>query len=270
MKVGFIQFAPVFGDVGCNLDRAAKLIRRCAADLIVLPELFNTGYLFTSRNEVQELAEEIPAGRTTEALCQLARAGQIHIAAGLAERNGDRLFNASVLVGPSGYMSTYRKIHLYAEETLWFDPGDRDFAVHDIGGCRVGLMICFDWIFPESARILALKGADVLCHMANLVLPYCQTAMVTRCLENRVFAITANRTGMESRGGRELHFTGASQITGPDGAILHQAGKSAEEVGSAEIDVDRARHKRLNPFNDLLQSRRAEFYTDLALTGRGT
>lgn len=265
MRAGFVQFAPAFGAIAQNIERVERLIRESDAELIVLPELFNTGYLFTSRSEVQTLAEEIPDGRTTETLCRLARAKNAHIAAGLVERCGERLFNSSVLVGPDGYRATYRKIHLFLEETLWFDPGDRPFAVHDIGGCRVGLMICFDWIFPESARILALQGADVLCHMANLVLPYCQTAMVTRCLENRVFAVTANRTGIEARGGKELFFTGGSQITGPDGTILCRAGEDSEEIGTVDIEIDRAREKRLNPYNDLLGSRRPEYYEDLAV-----
>jgi predicted amidohydrolase len=91
------------------------------------------------------------------------------------------------------------------EEALWFCPGDRDFPVFDIGPCKIGIMICFDWFFPESMRILSLKGADVICHSANLVLPFCQDAMVTRCLENHVFAITANRIGMENRGGKTFH-----------------------------------------------------------------
>ena len=230
MKAGFIQFTPVLGDIDQNIPKICKLVDRTDADLVVLPELCNTGYHFTSRQEVEALAEKIPFGKTTETLCRLAKTRGVYIVAGLIEKSGDRCYNASVLVGPSGYIATYRKIHLFFEETLWFDPGDREPAVHDIGICRVGLMICFDWIFPETARILALKGADVICHCANLVLPYCQEAMVTRCLENRVFAVTANRTGTETRGEKSLYFTGKSQITGPDGSILYRAGEATEEM----------------------------------------
>jgi predicted amidohydrolase len=266
MKAGFIQFAPVFGDKKRNIERIGELVREADADLIVLPELCNTGYLFTSRLEAEDLAEEAPGGETTEALCRLARERGVYLAAGLAERSGNHLFNASVLVGPEGHIATYRKIHLFFEETLWFDPGDREWEVHDIGIGRVGMMICFDWIFPESARILALRGADLLCHCANLVMPYCQAAMVTRCLENGVFAVTANRTGTEERGGKALHFKGKSQITGPDGAILCGAGEAEEQVGVVEIDPKRARDKRINPYNDLFDDRRMEHYGELVKT----
>ena len=263
MKAGFIQFTPLFGETERNLLTIERLVGGLEADLIVLPELCTTGYLFTSRQEAKLLGEEIPAGRTVQALGRMAIRTRAHIVAGMIERAGDRLFNAAVLVGPGGHVATYRKLHLFCEETLWFDPGDREPAVHDIGPCRVGMMICFDWLFPETARVLALAGADILCHPANLVLPFCQDAMVTRCLENRVAAVTANRTGAEARGGKELRFTGKSQLTGADGTILCRAGAAAEEAGAAEIDVARSRDKGVNPYNDLLGDRRPEWYGSL-------
>lgn len=263
MKVAFIQFEPVFGEIGANIQIIDRLVERIDAELIVLPELCTTGYLFTSHREVEALGEEIPAGRTTEALCRLARLKNSYLVAGLIEKCGEKRYNASVLVGPGGYIATYRKIHLFYEETLWFTPGDLAFSVYDIGICRIGMMICFDWIFPEAARILAIRGADLLCHPSNLVLPYCQGAMVTRCLENRVFAVTANRTGTETRGGKKLTFTGKSQITGPDGNIFCRAGERTEETGVVDIDVQQARVKAVNPYNDLIGSRRTDFYRDL-------
>jgi len=263
MKAAYCQFTPVFGDVAGNLRTIERLLKNVEADLIILPELCNTGYLFTSRPEAEAMGEAFPGGKTTEALCRIAGAKGSHLVAGLVEKSGERLYNAAVLVGPAGPIAVYRKVHLFSEETLWFDPGDREPAVHDIGSCRLGIMICFDWLFPEAARTLALKGAEVLAHPANLVLPYCQDAMVTRCLENRVFAVTANRTGADVRGGRELRFTGKSQITAPDGSILRRAEEAAEEAGVVEIDPTLARNKAINPFNDALQSRRPEFYGEL-------
>jgi predicted amidohydrolase len=129
-------------------------------------------------------------------------------------------------------------------------------------------MICFDWFFPESARILALKGADIICHCANLVLPFCQDGMITRCLENRVFAVTANRTGNENRGEKYLAYTGRSQITGPEGNLLYRASAGADEIGVADIDVRLARNKRLNVYNHLLNNRRTDMYGDLVMTVR--
>lgn len=263
MNAGFVQFEPVFGDIGRNIEKAEQLLEGTEAELVVLPELFNTGYVFTSREEVLELSEAVPGGRTTAALCRMAREKDIHIVAGLAERADGRIYNSAILVSPAGHRGTYRKIHLFNEETLWFEPGDRGFQVYDIGTCRLGIMICFDWFFPESVRILALKGADVICHSANLVLPFCQDGMVTRCLENRVFAVTANRIGTEKRGGRCCLFTGRSQITGPNGEVLYRAGSGTEEVGVTHIDIPAARDKGMNSYNDIFTDRKVRFYGNL-------
>jgi len=266
MKAGFIQFSPEFGAIDANLDKALSMIEKADAELIVLPELFNTGYLFISRQEVDEYAEEIPTGKTTSALCAIARRKKIHIVAGIAEKSGSDLYNSAVLVSPSGQVETYRKTHLFSEENLWFKPGNTGFKVFDLGICKIGIMICFDWFFPESARILALKGADIICHPANLVLPYCQDAMITRCLENKVYVVTANRTGCEERDGKKLYYTGKSQITSPDAKILYQASEKDDEIGIADIDVQKARNKRINEYNDILNDRRPEYYQDLVKT----
>lgn len=261
MKAAFVQFDPVFGEIEVNIKKAVGLVERTGAEIIVLPELFNTGYLIVSKDEAFDLSEPTPGGRTTEALSAAAREKNAHIVAGLIERENDNLFNSAVVVSPSGYLGKYRKIHLFSEEKLWFQPGDLGFNVFDIGICKIGVMVCFDWFFPESMRTLALKGADLICHSANLVLPFCQDAMITRCLENRVFAVTANRTGVENRKGKTLHYTGRSQITGPDAKIMYQAGAENEEIGIAEIDVNLSRNKNLNLYNHILLDRRKDFYS---------
>jgi predicted amidohydrolase len=266
MKAGLIQFSPEFGSVNENIDKAISMIEKADAELIVLPELFNTGYLFISPEEVVNLAEEIPAGKTTRALCAIARRKNINIVAGIAEKSGSDLYNSAFLVLPSGYAGTYRKTHLFNEENLWFKPGNTGFDVFDLGICRIGIMICFDWFFPESARILALKGADIICHPANLVLPYCQDAMITRCLENKVYTITTNRTGCEERSGKKFSYTGKSQITAPDARILYRASFQNDEIGIVEIDVQTARNKRINEHNNIFADRKPEYYQDLVKT----
>jgi len=266
MKAGFIQFSPEFGRVNENIDKAISIIEKADAELIVLPELFNTSYLFVSIEEVIAVAEEIPAGKTIRALSAIARKKKINIVAGIIEKSQGDLYNSAVLVSPERYVETYRKVHLFNEENLWFKPGNTGFNVFDLGICKVGIMICFDWFFPESARILALKGADIICHPANLVLPYCQNAMVTRCLENKVYTITANRTGCEERSGKRLSYTGKSQIASPDGRILYRAGVQNDEIGIVEIDVQIARNKRVNEHNDIFADRKPEYYQDLIKT----
>ena len=263
MKAGFLQFAPEFGNVDVNINKALSMIDNADARLLVLPELFSTGYHFTTVAETRDLAEEIPAGKTTKALCTIAREKNIYIVAGVAEIADGSLYNSAVLISPAGYVATYRKVHLYNEEKLWFEPGNKGFDVYDIGHCRIGIMICFDWFFPESARILAIKGADIICHPANLVLPYCQDAMVTRCLENKIYAITSNRTGYEDRSGKRFSYTGKSQITSPDGSILYRAAPDSDEIGIVEMDISKARDKRANIYNDLFADRRVEYYQDL-------
>ncbi|HXC62209.1 MAG TPA: nitrilase-related carbon-nitrogen hydrolase [Nitrospiria bacterium] len=261
MRIGFFQFAPVFGEVKTNVEYAIRRLSGLEADLMVLPELFTSGYQFVSKQEVRELAEEIPKGPTTSRLIELARDRKMIIAAGLPERKGKRYFNSSVLVGPKGFITVYRKIHLFYEEKLWFSPGDIEFRVHHIGGVRIGIMVCFDWFFPESVRSLALSGAEIICHPSNLVLPYCPDAMVIRCLENRVFAVTANRIGAEQRGGKPpLTYIGQSEVVNPKGMILYRAKPDEEDIAVVEVNPKEARNKRINTYNDLFRDRRTKFY----------
>ena len=122
----------------------------------------------------------------------------------IAERVGDDCYNTCVLSFGGEIKARYRKVHLFDREKELFTPGDLPFDVYDLRGVKVGMMICFDWVFPEAMRALALKGAQIVCHPSNLVLPYCPRAMITRCIENGVYAITTNRVGNEARGGSYL------------------------------------------------------------------
>jgi predicted amidohydrolase len=265
VNIGFVQNSPAFGRVKANLDRAADLLSTVDADLWVLPELFATGYQFTSRREAERLAEHIPDGPTTKRLAALAKHRKCVIVAGLPEQKGRSLFNSSVVVGPKGFLGSYRKAHLFYEETLWFAPGNTGFRVFQAAGATIGVMICFDWFFPESMRTLALAGADLICHPSNLVLPHAPNAMITRCLENRVFAITADRIGSEERGDKErLTFVGSSQIVSPQGEILVRASTDLEEARVITIDPKDARRKTINRYNHLFADRRPDLYGRLA------
>lgn len=262
MKVGFVQMEPKLLDLNANLSKAEKLIGEAAkqgAKLIVLPELFDTGYNFETKEEVAEIAQQIPDGETTQFLVEQAREHEVFTVAGTAEKDErGKLYNSAVIVGPIGwgYIGKYRKIHLFYREKLFFEPGNLGFHVFNIGIAKVGIMICFDWFFPESMRTLALKGADIVAHPANLVLPYAPRAMPIRSLENRVFSITANRIGEE----RGLKFIGMSQINSPKAEILLRASEDKEEVGVVDINIEEARNKKLNEFNDIFKDRRPEHY----------
>ncbi|MCE5194439.1 MAG: acyltransferase [Nitrospiraceae bacterium] len=261
IKAGFYQFAPEFGEIKKNVQKAVDAISSSDADLIVLPELFSTGYQFTEKSEAFLLSEDIPSGYTTRELEKISKNKKIYIVAGIAERADNQIYNSAILTGPEGLIGVYRKIHLFYEEKLWFSPGTIGFKVWKTPIGNIGIMICFDWFFPESARTLALKGADIIAHPSNLVLPYCPDAMATRCLENRVFAITANRIGSEQRCGKEkLVYIGKSQITSPKGEILHRAKNNKDELKIIEINIHEARNKNLNKYNNILCDRREDLY----------
>ncbi|MCD4653287.1 acyltransferase [bacterium] len=260
MRIGFVQMTPIFGETQKNLKIAASLIEKQSADLLVLPEFFNTGYLFSSSEEVSELSESADSGRTVKFLSEVAGDTGITLVAGFPERDGSVFYNSAILIIPGGKTHLYRKTHLFDREKLFFSPGNTGFNVFDTGDARVGIMICFDWFFPESARSLALSGAQIIAHPSNLVLPHCPKAMVTRCLENRVFSITSNRSGSEDRKGMKLNYIGNSRIINPAGTIIAGAGEEKQQVKVIEIDPHLADQKRINSRNDLFADRRTELY----------
>jgi predicted amidohydrolase len=258
LRLAVIQTSPVFGEVRSNVRTGLDLMGGTPADLYILPELFDTGYNFIDGEETARLAEGT-LGPTHESIAEFAKDRGCYAAYGFAER-ADRIYNSAALTGPKGLIGLYRKVHLFDRERLFFAPGGLGFPVFDLPFGKVGLMICFDWIHPEAARALSLKGAQLLAHPSNLVLPYCPEAMVTRSLENRVFAATADRVGRESRGGNDLHFIGKSQIVSPGGEVLGRLG--VDEVGVLVIGVNlhQADGKKINSRNDLLVDRRPDQY----------
>ncbi len=266
-RIGYYQFAPAFGEKNKNLDRILGALADVEADIVVLPELPFTGYLFRDRAELESMAEDPVQSPIVESLAGLCKRRDFHLVTGFAERAGSACFNSALLLGPEGLVHTYRKLHLFCEEKTIFDAGDRPLAVHEIRGVRMGMMICFDWALPEVARTLALKGADVVCHPSDLVLDYCQQTMKARCIENSIFAVTANRYGTDARSHGSVTFTGRSQVVDPRGAVLYQSSQGADDLFLVDIDVNRARDKKITPWNDLLGDRRPEFYGELCCEG---
>lgn len=259
MKLAVVQTNPIFGDIQKNIDNAIKLMSNTPADFYVLPELFNTGYNFSSRNELENLAEPIE-GQTFFVLQAFARQRQCYIAYGFAESDGIVFFNSAALVGPEGLIGLYRKVHLFYREKLFFKKGNLGFPVFNTVFGKVGIMICFDWYFPEAMRTLTIKGAQLVAHPSNLVLPYCPDAMITRCLENKVFAATADRVGSEENANIKLSFIGKSEIVSPKGEILCRLDETSEGVGLAEIDLSVALNKKLNEYNELFEDRDQRSY----------
>jgi predicted amidohydrolase len=258
LDIGFVQFAPVLGNLQATIERIEELSTQCAgADLLVLPELCNSGYNFASKEQAWATSEEIAGSdfiRYLESLC--ARLG-CHIVSGMNERCGSHLYNTAVLVGPQGYVGKYRKLHLFFNEKDFFEPGDVGLPVFDIGASRIGMLVCFDWIFPEAWRVLTLKGADIICHPSNLVLPgLAQQAVPVHALINRIYVVTANRVGSEG----DLTFTGMSTIADPRGQVLAQGSRTHPEVSRVEMDISLARTKDITARNNLFDDRRPQEY----------
>jgi predicted amidohydrolase len=262
-RVGFYQFNPILGKIEYNRKIILEKLKTVNTDLLVLPELAFTGYNFHNKRELLSAAENPKESLSINGLTKICAKKNLYIVTGFAEKSGNKIYNSAILIGPKGIVYIYRKIHLFLNEKNLFTPGNLPLKVQNIKNVHIGMMICFDWIYPEITRVLVLKGADIICHPANLVLSYCQEAMITRCLENSVYAITANRFGIEYQHQQNLKFTGKSQIVNPKGEILYRAKAQKEELFTVDIDPELARNKKITEKNDLIGDRRPEFYKQI-------
>ena len=265
MIISCIQTNPTIREKEENIAACQAAVLAADADLVVLPELFATGYFFESTSAARSLGESARDGVTTRRLTDWSRHTGATIVAGLVETDGEHLYNSAAVVTPNGWLGTYRKTHLYYQETVHFTPGGTGFQVWTVTDrerrpYRLGVMICFDWIFPESARTLAMGGADVIAHPSNLVLPHCPDAMPVRALENGVFTATANRIGTETNGDESLTFIGRSRICSPSAQVLAEAPSAETATIRAEVDVLDARRTALNRYNDRWGDRRPDLY----------
>ncbi|MBI3464187.1 MAG: carbon-nitrogen hydrolase family protein [Planctomycetes bacterium] len=269
-KIAAVQMNPDLGQKDRNLVRILDYLEvasQALARLTVFPECALTGYCFDSREEAWPHAEEVP-GPSVEALGRACRRLGVFAVMGMLERASDRLFNTCVLVGPQGLLGSYRKIHLpFLGIDRFNDPGDRPFQVWDLGGLRVGMNICYDGSFPESARVMTLLGADLIALPTNWPSgsDCAKDHMVaTRAMENTVYYAAVNRVG-EERGTR---FIGGSRICDPLGQTLAVAGDDDAAVLYADADPARAREKQIvrvagSHEINRIRDRRPEFYRKL-------
>jgi predicted amidohydrolase len=261
IRLGVAQIEPLVLELDKNIARTREVLNKSLKndiDVLVLPELANSGYVFETMAEAEASSESIPRGDYSKLLREWSTSGGL-VVAGVCENYKGVLYNSAAVFGNGKHLMTYRKIHLFGKERNWFSPGDEEPPVVAHQGHRYGIMICFDWAFPETARILALNGAQVILHPANLVTQYCQKAMVTRSIENGVFTATGNRIGKE----RKVTFRGRSQITNHRGKVLLKL--NSKETGVAYVDIDptEADDKHLTKWNDLFVDRRTELYNRL-------
>lgn len=271
--VACLQFEPVVGQLAENVRTGAEMIEKAAGDganLIVLPELSDSGYVFETRDEAYGLsgtAEDSPAvSRWRELAAKLG----VHIVGGFCERAGDALYNSAAIVGPGGLLGVYRKNHLWGAEALFFERGDAGFPVVRTPLGRVAALVCYDGWFPECWRLCALQGADIVCVPTNWVpmpsQPDDQLAMANiLCMagahSNSVFVAAACRIGTE----RGQPFIGQSIIVSHTGwPLAGPASKSEPAILMAECNLADARRRRtLNDFNQVLRDRRSDVYGEM-------
>ena len=266
MRIAVIQMTPVHGEVSENLERIETILSRDSldADIVLFPELATAGYLYTSAEQLKPHAEVRGEGELATLLRKHAVSRGRAVIAGYPEYDptSGRLYNSSIAVLPDGTDRNYRKSHLFYRESEVFSPGDTGFFTFLVAGISVGMMICYDWRFPEAARALALRGAEVILHPSNLVSPrtFWRPVMRSRAIENGVVVATANRSGSEVFAEESLHFTGGSLIIDQTGEVVAEAGEE-DEILSHDIEIRSVRE--VNRHNDIWRDRRPDLYRDL-------
>ena len=273
IQISCAQFEPRIGEIERNVETSLKLIGEAAdsgSRLIVLPELCNSGYVLESREEAYALSEDVATGGSIARWAALAAERGLYIVAGFLEREGVKLYNSAIVIGPEGVIGTYRKNHLWADEALYFERGDLGLPVFHTPFGRVGVLICYDGWFPEAWRILALQGADIVCVPTNWVpmaeQPGGMPAMANvLCMgaahSNSMVVAACDRVGTE----RGQPFIGQSLIVDHNGwPVAGPASAREPELVTAICDLSQSRRKRnWNDFNQVMRDRRTDLYGEM-------
>jgi len=273
ITVACLQFEPRVGEVERNRATGLAMAEEAAdqnADLVVLPELCDSGYVFESREEAFSLSSTAAESPTIRTWAAFARARGVHVVGGFCEREAGRIYNSAAVVGPDGLIGVYRKTHLWDAENLFFEPGDRGFPVFPTPLGRIGALVCYDGWFPEAWRLLAMQGADIVCVPTNWVpmpsqpdrLPAMSNILcMSAAHSNSMFVAAACRTGVE----RGQKFIGQSLIVSCEGwPVSGPAGEAETGILTARVNLADARRKRrVNDFNQLLRDRRTDLYAKM-------
>ena len=267
MKIACVQTDVIFKDINANLSSLEATVRNevnQGTELTVFPECYSTGYCFDSLAEAMEFSESVP-GPATDRVAKLCAELNTHVVFGMLEKSGDDLFNVAVLIGPEGLIGCYRKVHLpYLGVDRFTTPGDRPFEVFEAAGVRIGMLICYDGGFPEAARVLSIRGADLI------VLPtnwppggsyMAEFSINCRAMENGIYFAAVNRIGTENG----FSFIGKSRICSPVGATINSIDDASPGILRTEIDPMVARTKRIvrvpgKHLIDRMADRRPEMY----------
>ena len=275
IRIAAVQMDIALHDAEANVRRVIERIDRFGDGhhLMVFPECCTAGYGFDDRRTAVDAAWTLDDDRWAPVF-RAAAVRDVAVTIGTLHRDGDRLYNAAMLIADGRIVGHYRKTHLpHLGVDRFVDRGDVGFPVFKVPGVdlRVGMGICYDSSFPEPMRALALAGADVIALGTNWPVAASRTAEVVpaaRSMENHCYFVAANRVGSENG----FEFCGRSSITGPDGVVLALCDDDSETVLSAEIDVEVARNKQIQRTPgkhviDRFGDRRPELYEALVRRG---
>ncbi|MBS7604988.1 MAG: carbon-nitrogen hydrolase family protein [Candidatus Bathyarchaeia archaeon] len=254
--VAIAQLDVALGDKRANTEKAIKYITDAAkkgANFVCFPEYFSTGFGYKDlekiHKEIAKLAEPIN-GQTIRMIQQACRANSVYAIGSIIESAQNKFYNTAFLINPSGeLLGTYRKVHLFQLESQFFQQGN-GWQVFDTDFGKIGIMICYDAIFPEAARTLALLGAKLILHPSSWMDPYLpqwRIATNARALENQVWLVSVNRVGRDEL----FTYFGRSRVIDPYGACIYECG-GEEELATVRIDLKRAEEfkKTLNFLGD--------------------
>jgi len=259
-KIAQIQFDPHVGALAKNFLKVSTLLQKAkSARLVILPELANSGYNFIDRKQALLLASTISKSNYMEMLVDTAQRQNQFIVSGFLEKEGKEIFNTSVFITPNGEVSKYRKIHLFMNEKEIFSRGNLGLPIFEIDTFKMGMLICFDYLFPEVWRIMGLNGADLIAHPSNLVTFKAFKVVPAQAVINRFFIFTTNRIGSES----DISFSGRSFVVNPEGDVIAEASVDKEEILYTDINPLLSRNKMITTKNHVFNDRITNEYLDV-------
>ncbi len=277
--VAAVQMNGLLGETSSNLKAVSGWTRRAAkskADLILFPELVITGHWCSQ--DSWKASQEVPSGWAVMEIERLARKHKLHISVGIGERDAGVQYNTQILAGPSGYVGKQRKLHMSSDEYFYYRGGS-EMPVLDAGKCRIGTVICYDNLFPEVPRILALKGAEVILspHAARFAKKwkkkgqrkivskqksFYRKVYASRAIDNGVYYVITNQAGPA---GEETNHAGGIMIFDPQGDVVAESETKIieDEMVVATLDASKFEERRSGRCFNLI-TRRPELYGEIS------
>jgi 5-aminopentanamidase len=244
-----------------NVQKIIDVISSTSADILVFTELATSGYFYTDAALLDAVSLAVDA-HELHAIEQAAKANNVVAVVGFPQKTPTGIYNSAVVLGADVDRTVYQKTHLFYKETLVFQPGTTGFVTVPLTAlhCTIGIMICYDWRFPESARSLALKGADIIVCPSNLITNIWKSVMPARAIENKVYLAVANRYGTEQQGDESVSFNGCSAVYDYNGIVLAQSDAEGDDVLLVTLHPSETREKGFNAINNIFRDRRPDMY----------